>query len=76
MPRTFSSSVNMHHALIGVICYKDLNKPKGGEMTYGYIRVSSDKQTVENQRFEINNFCASTFAWTDRHVGTPLLKPL
>jgi DNA invertase Pin-like site-specific DNA recombinase len=27
-------------------------------MIYGYIRVSSDKQTVENQRFEINNFCA------------------
>ena len=26
-------------------------------MTYGYIRVSSDKQTVENQRFEISNFC-------------------
>ncbi len=26
-------------------------------MVYGYIRVSSDKQTVENQRFEINNFC-------------------
>ena len=26
-------------------------------MYYGYIRVSSDKQTVENQRFEINNFC-------------------
>lgn len=26
-------------------------------MTYGYIRVSSDKQTVENQRFEIENFC-------------------
>lgn len=25
-------------------------------MVYGYIRVSSDKQTVENQRFEINNF--------------------
>ncbi|KEJ92849.1 master DNA invertase Mpi family serine-type recombinase [Synergistes jonesii] len=25
--------------------------------TYGYIRVSSDKQTVENQRFEIDNFC-------------------
>lgn len=22
-------------------------------MIYGYIRVSSDKQTVENQRFEI-----------------------
>lgn len=26
-------------------------------MIYGYIRVSSDKQTVENQRFEIKNFC-------------------
>lgn len=28
-------------------------------MIYGYIRVSSDKQTVENQRFEINKFCAA-----------------
>lgn len=28
-------------------------------MIYGYIRVSSDKQTVENQRFEINNFCSN-----------------
>ena len=28
-------------------------------MIYGYIRVSSDKQTVENQRFEINRFCKS-----------------
>jgi DNA invertase Pin-like site-specific DNA recombinase len=27
-------------------------------MIYGYIRVSSDKQTVENQRFEIEQFCA------------------
>ena len=26
-------------------------------MIYGYIRVSSDKQTVENQKFEIENFC-------------------
>lgn len=26
-------------------------------MVYGYIRVSTDKQTVENQRFEINTFC-------------------
>ena len=25
-------------------------------MIYGYIRVSSDKQTVENQRFEIDEF--------------------
>ncbi len=26
-------------------------------MIYGYIRGSSDKQTVENQRFEIRKFC-------------------
>jgi len=26
-------------------------------MIFGYIRVSTDKQTIENQRFEINNFC-------------------
>ncbi len=26
-------------------------------MTYGYIRVSTDRQTVENQRFEIASFC-------------------
>ena len=26
-------------------------------MVYGYIRVSTDKQTVDNQRFEINKFC-------------------
>lgn len=26
-------------------------------MIYGYIRVSTDKQTVENQRYEIERFC-------------------
>lgn len=25
-------------------------------MNYGYIRISTDKQTTENQRFEIKNF--------------------
>jgi len=30
-------------------------------MIYGYIRVSSDKQTVENQRFEIEKFCNSNW---------------
>ena len=29
-------------------------------MTYAYIRVSTDKQTVENQRFEINKFLKLT----------------
>lgn len=57
-------------------------------MTYGYIRVSSDKQTVENQRYEICQFCAKeglevdgwieetvsgTKAYTKRRLGT-LLK--
>jgi DNA invertase Pin-like site-specific DNA recombinase len=27
-------------------------------MTYGYIRVSTDRQTVDNQRFEIERFCS------------------
>ena len=26
-------------------------------MNYGYIRVSSEKQTVENQRYEITEYC-------------------
>ena len=26
-------------------------------MIYGYIRVSTDKQTVKNQKFEIEEFC-------------------
>jgi len=28
-------------------------------MIYGYIRVSTDKQNVDNQRFEINRFCST-----------------
>ena len=57
-------------------------------MIYGYIRVSSDKQTVENQRFEISRFCknnklrvddwieetiSGTKNYTKRELGT-LLK--
>ena len=26
-------------------------------MIYGYVRVSTDKQSLQNQKFEINNFC-------------------
>jgi hypothetical protein len=26
-------------------------------MIYAYIRVSTDKQTIENQRFEIGRYC-------------------
>ena len=32
---------------------------KNTAMIYGYIRVSTDTQTVENQRFEIQRFCAA-----------------
>ena len=54
-------------------------------MIYGYIRVSSDKQTVENQRFEIQEFCrvnnmgvdgwieetiSGTKAYSKRRLGT------
>lgn len=53
-------------------------------MIYGYIRVSSDRQTIENQRFEIANFCkqqniridgwieetiSGTRAYRDRELG-------
>jgi len=34
-------------------------------MIYEYIRVSNDKQTVENQRFEINKFCERENLKTD-----------
>lgn len=37
-------------------------------MIYGYIRVSSDKQTVENQRFEINKFCAKENLYIDGRI--------
>ncbi|MBQ5387481.1 MAG: master DNA invertase Mpi family serine-type recombinase [Paludibacteraceae bacterium] len=58
-------------------------------MTYGYIRVSSDKQTVENQRFEIQRFCeqnhltidgwieetiSGTKSYTKRQLGRLLRK--
>lgn len=37
-------------------------------MVYGYIRVSSDKQSVENQRFEINAFCKKNDLQVDRWI--------
>ena len=58
-------------------------------MVYGYIRVSSDKQTVENQRFEIQRFCeqnhltidgwieetiSGTKSYTKRQLGRLLRK--
>lgn len=37
-------------------------------MNYGYIRVSSDKQTVENQRYEISNYCALKGVTIDKWI--------
>lgn len=45
-------------------------------MTYGYIRVSTDKQTVENQRFEIIKFCEKKSlkvdAWIEETISGTL----
>lgn len=37
-------------------------------MIYGYIRVSTDKQTVENQRYEINQFCQNNVYLVDKWI--------
>ncbi len=37
-------------------------------MNYGYIRVSTDKQTVENQRFEIERFCETNSMGIDQWI--------
>jgi len=37
-------------------------------MIYGYIRVSTDKQTVENQRYEINQFCGKNVIVIDKWI--------
>ncbi|MCC6721837.1 MAG: master DNA invertase Mpi family serine-type recombinase [Bacteroidia bacterium] len=37
-------------------------------MIYAYIRVSTDKQTVENQRYEINNYCTTNTLVVDKWI--------
>jgi DNA invertase Pin-like site-specific DNA recombinase len=37
-------------------------------MIYGYIRVSTDRQTTENQRFEIQNFAAGNGIVIDKWI--------
>lgn len=37
-------------------------------MIYAYIRVSTDRQTVENQRFEIDNFCKARQIRIGRYI--------
>lgn len=37
-------------------------------MIYGYIRVSTDKQVLENQEFEIQNFCSRENIFIDKWI--------
>ena len=37
-------------------------------MIYGYIRVSTDKQTVKNQRYEINQFCKKNLLTVNKWI--------
>ena len=37
-------------------------------MVFGYIRVSSDKQTTENQKFEISRYCEKNGVKIDKWV--------
>ena len=48
-------------------------------MVYGYIRVSTDKQSVENQRYEINRFCDRNVMvvnkWVEEYIsGSKLIS--
>ena len=38
-------------------------------MIYGYIRVSTDRQTVENQRYEIKGFCQKNNLQVDKWIS-------
>ena len=37
-------------------------------MIYGYIRVSTDQQTLKNQRFEIQQFCNNNALHIDKWI--------
>ena len=37
-------------------------------MVYGYVRVSTDRQSVENQRFEIERFCSNNSMTIDQWI--------
>ena len=37
-------------------------------MIYGYIRVSTDKQTTENQHYEIEEFCKRNNLYIDEWI--------
>ena len=37
-------------------------------MVYGYIRVSTDKQSIENQRYEIGRYCTDNGITIDQWI--------
>ena len=47
-------------------------------MFYGYIRVSTDHQNVENQKFEINSYCTNNHLKVDKWIDEVISsrKPL
>lgn len=45
-----------------------ISKIKGEKMIYGYIKVSTDKQTTKNQQFEIEQFCKKEKIKIDRWI--------
>lgn len=52
---------------------------KGNKMTYGYIRISTDKQSMDNQKFEILEFAKTQNLIVDKWIkevisGTKSLK--
>ena len=44
-------------------------------MMYGYIRVSTDKQTTENQRYEILKFAHEKHLRIDRWIEETVTAP-
>src|SRR5215471_11363651 len=45
-----------------------INSLPEGAMIYGYVRVSTDRQSVDNQRFEIEQFCLKNEISIDRWI--------
>lgn len=43
-------------------------------MIYGYVRVSTDKQSTENQRFEIEKFAKAKSMRIDRWVEETIVE--
>lgn len=66
-PRTALPDVHTAH---GHVIKKTPNQPSthNTTMIYGYIRVSTDKQTVENQRYEIEKYCTARELCVDRWI--------